>query len=409
MNSIKEQARRIFELSDLYAYGRDKHHKYCKDTVQSHLNPHPLCRSKQVWPLTIKMVEDSLKNGRNLYLTNKEGLKEILICVDIDADTDKFKDHVCAFACEHGAKSLCQTYPGAVHEPSTRGIGQNVWMRLDTEGWSAQDINERLRHLEAWLNLTIPILHGPGIKRVEIKRTVTSHAKDGKWGALARVPGVLPDFRDHAQLKISRIQIQKELPAKTGGSGFKEAFQMPSWDYKKAQAYFKDLSYYCMAYHHEATGGRKLFALDFQIALIALSVIAQKPNEDHQLPTELVKWVWQRVARKLGVERAFDVNRWKAIRNTLSDCQMLKWINNKYWFSKIPGQTGKAMQWHLLPEFTYTPTTINEESVICNKLLPVKEGYTGPRPLLWLNGRSSDYDLVGAMQKVDAVFAKMYD
>jgi hypothetical protein len=118
--SIKDQARRIFEMSDEWAWVHDKQHKYRKDTVQQHLDPHPLCRRKKIWPLTIKLVEDALKNGRNLYLTNKEGVKEILICADIDADTEHFSEYSCELACRMAAQSLCGQYPGAVHEPSTK-------------------------------------------------------------------------------------------------------------------------------------------------------------------------------------------------------------------------------------------------------------------------------------------------
>ena len=160
--------------------------------------------------------------------------------------------HVCALACEMAAKSLCRTYPGAVHEPSSRGIGRNVILRLATEGWSATEINERLRHLEAELD-SYKMLWGPGVKQIEVKRT------------------------------------------------------------------------------------------DFQIALVVLSVIGVKPNDDHQLPGELVRWVWTRVIRRLGLSRRFDNNRWKAIRDTMSKKQMLNWIDNKYWFSEMETPTtGKA-------------------------------------------------------------------
>jgi hypothetical protein len=59
-----------------------------------------------------------------------------------------------------------------------------------------------------------------------------------------------------------------------------------------------------MAYWKEVTGGRRLLALDFQLALLCLSVIAQNPNADKQLPTELIKVVWQKLADKLKITRA---------------------------------------------------------------------------------------------------------
>jgi hypothetical protein len=55
-------------------------------------------------------------------------------------------------------------------------------------------------------------------------------------------------MRGKAQLTISRIQELKELPVKTGGSGFETIFKLPDWDYKKAQDHFKNASLCLMAY-----------------------------------------------------------------------------------------------------------------------------------------------------------------
>jgi hypothetical protein len=405
--NIKEQARRIFERSDPYAWGRDKKYTNRKKDV--------LSGRPWVKVLTPEIVEESLKNGRNLFVTNKDGLDEAFITIDIDPDLDGFSEYTCQHACRMMAKSLCETYPGSVEEPSTNGVGRHVRLRLKTEGWDATKIQERLRHLEAHLDM-IKFLHQPGIKQVEVKQTVSSHRPGEKWGFLCRVPGVLPDLRGKAQLTVSRIQEVKELPAKRSGSGFEKLFALPKWDYKKAQADYKDASYYLMTYRKEVTGRRRVYALDFQIALIALSVIAQNANEDKQLPTELVKYVWGKVASKLGVEgveRAFDYNRWACIRNTLSDCQFINWTDNRYWFSEQEDEVGKAMQWELRPEFVYNPSMAasndmdkKEKCVLGNNLLrPLPDDYVGLRPLLYLRGRINAYDLAEGERLVEEMFS----
>jgi hypothetical protein len=257
---------------------------------------------------------------------------------------------------------------------------------------------------------TLKVVHQPGIKQVEVKQTVTSHQPGEKWGQLCRIPGVLPDGRGKPQTSFSRIQVLKELPVKQAGSSFERQFSLPDWDYKQAAASYRDHSYYCMAYHVKPAGKRILLAVDFQIALILLSIIALNPNEDKQLPTELVKSLWDKVAKKLGRDRAFDYSRWAAIRNTLSNCQLLTWHDNRYWFYEDDDKKGKAMQWELAPQFCLnstdtSPTPQDTHTLGGNCLKGVPPGYQGLRPELYLQGRNEGYDLARGERLLEEMFS----
>jgi hypothetical protein len=218
------------------------------------------------------------------------------------------------------------------------------------------------------------------------------------------------------QLRISQIQEVKELPVKKSGSGMREGpqFTLPKWDYHAAVAHYKDASYYLMTYKHTPTGNKRLLALDFQIALITLAVIKLNPNNDNQLPTELVRYVWNKVANKLEARghqhRGFDCNRWAAIRNTMSDCQFLNWFDNRYWFSEQDDEVGQAMKWELKAQYCYNPESTStqqqkeEHTHIDKHSLKAIVVEIGLRPELYLKGRYDPYDWAMAEAKMAEIF-----
>jgi hypothetical protein len=393
---MKTLAERIFEKADLYAWGKDK----------SHINNKRHVAAKKPWVkvLTLDIVEDSLANGRNLFITNKDHLKEIFVTGDIDPAE---KTERCKAGCLEAARYLCMLHPGAVYEPSTNGYGYHVRMRLDTESWAAPDIQERLRHLECRWNAYKCLFYG--IKQIEVKQTVTSHQEGEKWGLLCRIPGVLPDEKGPPQLKISQIQKVEKIKVKKSGSGRRDLSLDENLDLKRSMDSFKSSSYYLMSFHQAPTGGKKLVTLDFQLALTCLSIIAIKPNEDGQLPGEMVRVAWEQVVGKLGINRNFDVQRWAAIRNTLSNCQFLEWIDNRYFFSEDKDKDGKAMKWSLKEKFVYKfctddNTVTNISCHIDNNWLSQNIVEEGLKPILDFRIRYDAYDYASAEQKLELMF-----
>jgi hypothetical protein len=97
----------------------------------------------------------------------------------------------------------------------------------------------------------------------------------------------------------------------------------------------------------------------------------------------------------------------------MSDRQMLKWYDNRYWFSEMEGEYGKAMQWELRPELVYNPSSSpssegNQEGMCVldeNILSDVPPDYVGLRPRLDVRGRICDYDLSEGERLVEEMFS----
>ena len=110
------------------------------------------------------------------------------------------------------------------------------------------------------------------------------------------------------------------------------------------------------------------------------------PNPDGSLPLMRVKGLWDAAFKAGDTSRAFSFHRFQAIRNMLSDMELLEWEDADYCF-------GKACRWRASEKLmgmmesvlsgSNTTTPFAPSIVVCNAIAELQRnrpGHVGVRP-----------------------------
>jgi hypothetical protein len=335
------------------------------------------CAIGTITPMSDDDILAHLRGERDLFYTNHCACQLPLTVMDIDAD-----DPQPALDC---AEYLCSKFCSQ-HEPSTNGIGQHIPLWLDKGSLTSAEVNQRLAVLEERLNKAM--CQKFAIKRLEIKGTITTA---DTFGYLCRLPRTI-DLDKLPTLGVESIHPSScHANVKTTGGSTREPYISDDIKDELPQAFdhFQSRAQYLLEHAVKPTGRKRLTVEDFQVTLVILSVVACKPNQDDQLPAQLVKSLWPMVADECGVDRAFDCNRWAAIWRTLADTGFIEVSDETYWFYPDSEKTGKAMQWHLREEHVYTfqahhtHTICNNNSFTPLMIVPQRHRSTRVMPPEW--------------------------
>lgn len=260
---------------------------------------------------------------------------------------------------------------------------------------------------------------------VEVKGTISISRQH--YGSLAKLPCYgawsedrLREFRDLPVIntawikrKIARIEEEVEKlgpnasePArpKSVKTGSCDSFTLSQEEIDSIPQLVNSLksrSSYCLSRSGEPKRKDvKLVPLDFSYALIVLSLarMHRKEKFGEQMPSTFVRAIWNHLYETGVFSRAFDTSRWKAIRNTLTDCGLLFLVDNRYWFDKNGEKRGKSMKFRLLDEYdVLLAWEEGEEEVILEEVYPVHEPNRW-RPL-FVNPQNRHYHLIGRLER----------
>jgi hypothetical protein len=127
-------------------------------------------------------------------------------------------------------------------------------------------------------------------------------------------------------------------------------------------------------------------AEDLQMAIAVIRGCTLHPNPDGSLPVMRVKGLWDAAFQAGDITRAFSFHRFQAIRNMLSDMELLEWEDAEYCF-------GKACRWRASEKLmgmmesvlsgSSTTTPSPSSIVVCNAIAELQRnrpGHVGARP-----------------------------
>ena len=125
-------------------------------------------------------------------------------------------------------------------------------------------------------------------------------------------------------------------------------------------------------------------AEDLQMALAVIRGCTLHPNPDGSLPLMRVKGLWDAAFQAGDTSRAFSFHRFQAIRNMLSDMELLEWEDSTYRF-------GKACRWRASEKLmgmmesvlSSTTTPCPSSIVLCNAIAELQRdrpNHVGVRP-----------------------------
>jgi hypothetical protein len=300
-------------------------------------------------------------------------------------------------------------FPNLYYEVSTHGNGIQGFVVVDKSFWTAAQYKGVLVELEKWLKRVLRSTTFD-VEDVEIKGTPMTvewgsrqrEVRGVTYGFLAKMPR---DWRRMAEWESTTCMTAHELralperfpvaepvepepevksPAPKVAKGSVLGKMVDPEVIQKLEPLAREL-----LKSNAPEVGRSSRAVvtveDVQVSLALIRACTLHPNPDGSLPVMRVKGLWDAAFKAGDTRRAFSFHRFQAIRNMLSDMELLEWEDSTYRF-------GKACRWRaseklmgmmesVLSSSTTTPSP--SSIVVCNSIAELQQnrsGHVGVRP-----------------------------
>ena len=417
---VRAAAKWIFKKVSLLDWGRKMPDEKAGKPV-----PKPVNLKDQVVPyiqgnwgswvhkLTLTAIIRHLVGDDTAYFTANSLGDETLLMIDIDCHASGTLEGATQFA-----QFLKENYfPNLYVETSTHGNGAHGFLVVDKSFWKDAEYKGVLARVEKWLKRVLRST-AFDVEDVELKgtpMTVEWGSRRGEvrgvtYGFLAKMPR---DWRRLAEWEGTTRMTAHELrslperfpveepvepepaqvEAKTGTDAPQSKRKgsvlgkMVDPDViRKLEPLAKEL----LAVKTPETvrsSRAKVVAEDVQTALALIRACTLHPNPDGSLPLMRVKGLWDAAYQAGDISRAFSFHRFQAIRDMLSDRELLEWEDADYHFRK-------ACRWRASEELmgmmesvlgrnsTTTPPSLSS-IVVCNAIaesLRYRPDHVGVRP-----------------------------
>lgn len=291
-------------------------------------------------------------------------------------------------------------WPSMYWERSRGGQGINAYLVIRKPGQTAKQVNVDLGKFESWLRAESV---GHDIEAVEVKGKLPEltyrHGEiwDVKFGSFGRLPRNADACRFTHKVNLHElgqlpVKAAVDVPAKVDHAG--SGRMVTATDLAM-------LPYYEKLYPGRMKAKRWLVTeKDFGICLLLMRKFREKPNRDGTMPYRRVEAVWKELYDAGHVERPFNYQRWKKVRDWLSEQGHIDWIDERY----QPGQS--ACKWQLGDKMYDVLTYIEWGGDFANTPLVARgdHGYKTPR-LAILTGLVDDEKLRKQEKDVEMLFA----
>jgi hypothetical protein len=327
--------------------------------------------------------EEHFAGEQTLYFYGRPEKRAALSLAMVDIDVHKTGTTADA---RKFAELLRDRWPGLAFEPSTHGNGVHGYLVVQKRGRPTAEPNAALKALERHLDQLLAD-SGLDIQCVEVKGTAPEFRYDAegrieidtlKFGMLAKLPRTLtaeqldglPRFGLDELLALDPPPRPKAPATRRRGPNAGSVSGVLVSDAELA-----DLPWYAEL-ARTITGGENLRTSarqvatpeDFAVVLLLLKALHKNANADGSMPTARIRGLWESLHRAGDVRRQWNANRFKAVRDVLSDLGLLAWRDNKY-------ATGRACKWAPSAELVRLVTLKASSS------LPlVSQSGPGPRP-----------------------------
>ncbi len=327
-----------------------------KDQVVPHLRKN--WRSG-VRKLTLTAIIRHLVDDDTAYFTANFLGDETLLMIDIDCHATGTLEGATQFA-----EFLKEKYfPDLYYEVSTNGNGIQGFVVVDTTLWTEADYKAVLVDVEKWLRRVLrsttfdvedvelkgtPLVVSWGARRGEVRgvtfgflaKMPRDWQRFGEWQSttrmtaheLRRLPGVFP-------VPEPDPEPQEKVPApKVVAMGSVLGKLVDPEVVRKLEPLARELMQAGSPEVKRSSSRAVIVAEDVQVTLAVIRACTLRINADGSMPTKRVKALWDKAYEAGDTTRAFSWHRFKAIRDMLSDLELLEWSDNTYRF-------GQACKW----------------------------------------------------------------
>ncbi len=313
-----------------------------KDQVVPHLRKN---WNSGVRKLTLTAIIRHLVNDDTAYFTGNTLGDETLLCVDIDCHASGTLEGAIQFA-----SYLKENYfPNLFIETSTHGNGAHGFLVVDRKLWSDAEYKAVLVEVEKWLRRVLRQTTFD-VEDVELKgmpMTVQWGARRGEvrgvtFGSLAKMPRDWTRFEEWQSttrmtahelralperfvVPEPELQLGPETDEKTPvRKGSVLGKLVDPDEIRKLEPLAKELLERGEPVVGSASRAR-VVAEDVQVALAIVRAFTLHPNPDGSIPVMRAKAIWDRMHEAGETTRAFNFHRFAAIRNMLTDMELLEW------------------------------------------------------------------------------------
>jgi hypothetical protein len=316
------------------------------------------------------------------YFAGNDRSDESLEMIDVDC-----KDGVgsAVGSAAYSAHVKKKYLPNLYYEPSTGNIGSHGFFLVKTEDHTATEINDALKSLQTALRR---LVSGFDISGVEVKgmcpvieweRYQRGKVQNFKAGQLAKLPRDATRFDELEKTSVLTVdeiyalvnRIEKDtangqqahqseaglLPALGGRASLKPAQEpttTPSTTRANPCRSITGKHIKIRPEHYRATkqllnfksrpthNRVKIINEDIAVFLAIVEFCTINMNPDGTLPTARIKRLWEEAYKSGDAKRAWQDERYTAIRNWLSEMGLLDWQDETYSFGN---GRGKACKW----------------------------------------------------------------
>jgi hypothetical protein len=353
--------------------------------------------------LTLTAIIRHLLDDDTAYFTANTLGDETLLCVDIDCHASGTLEGATRFA-----EFLKRNYfPDPYIETSTHGNGAHGFLVVDKSFWSDAEYKGVLGKLEEWLKRVLRSTDFD-VEDVELKGTPMtvqwgsrrSEVRGVTFGFLAKMPKDWTRFEEWkattrmtahelrelpARFPVAEavVELREESPAPKVVKGSVLGKLVDPEVVRKLEAFARELLESNALVVGEASRA-KVVVEDLQMALALVRACTLHPNPDGSMPVMRLKALWDAAFKAGDTSRAFSFHRFQAIRNMLSDLDLLEWEDADYCF-------GKACRWRASEKLigmmesvlSSTTTPCTSPIVVCNAIAEFQRnrpGHVGLRP-----------------------------
>lgn len=304
----------------------------------------------EMW--SVAEFEDHCLGKKTLYFFGNDDPRCPYTLVMIDIDVLKSKKLGSPEGARHLAEHYKALFPNSFWEPSTNDQGMHGYLLISKSDYTAGEVKKGMLNLQAYLRKEA---EGYDVELVEVKGQPCVVAWTGReidhltYGQFAKLPR-------HATLEDMQSLEVIALWDLTHSPMFTEA-KAPEADMKKEGSLSFDIidaeglkrlerfttSYVC---NRTLTVGKtRVMPVDFAILNAILLWKKRHPCKDGATPTKAIQFLWDELRKQGITDRAFDPQRYKVMRDYLSERGLIDVVDNRYWYRK--DGKGQAMKWHI--------------------------------------------------------------
>ena len=271
-------------------------------------------------------------------------------------------------------------FPGMYHETSNGGVGVNGLLIVSKDGLGNEEINKRYKRLEMYLN-RLATEGGFDVERIEIKGTLPEiewsdrrQCTSFKAGMLAKLPKNKDRFEDWTKTtvvsaeRLARLPIiwamQQEaltpkpkkvkptsptinLMASVAGSISGE--HVSDDERRHMATEYRDVGLSLLGKDGlKLTTRARVTGDDLGIMLGLVKFFTNNMETNGALPTKRFKTLWECLYEKGQINRAWNCNRFKAMRDLLSSLGLIDWKESTFQvghYEQGEYKKGKAAKW----------------------------------------------------------------